>query len=866
MPPLINSKGVNINAIIGVLNALNKLIVELDPKFFVMVFDAKGKNFRHEISSEYKAHRPPMDDELRQQIEPLHKIIKLLGIPLLIVDEVEADDVIATLAKQAEAKNYKTIISSRDKDLAQLVSDKVNMYDVIKNQLIDTTEVIDKYGVHPTQMLDYLSLIGDTSDNIQGVPKCGKVTATKWLTEYKTLDNLLENADKIKGKIGENLRANLDTLDKAKKLIALKFDCKIPIALEDFVLTKPNLAETKEIFIEYELNAWLRRLEQQLELFAKFKDNTNSITPVPPTQQIAPANKIQTPEELQKLLQDLKNITLVFFDINFDAQNINDKTNKLIAIHQVALKIITNDSDICIFFEPNEDTQINFLTKLSLLFEANNIQKIGFNLKPLFHLLINYEIISPENFDAFDDLSLRYYLMDSNINSLNLTSLHNRFLADKIHDEKFLIFAKNRIYSIELLFEYLKTQQNDLQDKLYYEVEKPLTKILLDIEKSGTLIDKKLLEKYSLILKDKINQIEQEVYILAGEEFNLASASQLKKILFEKLQYPISIKTPSGAASTNEEALFILAKEYPIASLMLEHRTLSKIKSTYVEGLLKRLSSHNKVHTHYQQASTLTGRISSTDPNLQSIPSKNPNGRKIREAFICEAGAKIAAFDYSQIELRIMAHLSEDPGLITAFKNNIDIHKATAAEIFAVNLDQVSDNHRRLAKAVNFGLIYGMSEFGLHRQLDISIKEAKEYIKIYFQRFPKIADYMQLTKDFAHSHGYVETILKRRLLLPNLRAKNFQLRAHAERAAINGPMQGSAAEIIKLAMLQVYQTTQDFQAQLLMQVHDELVLSIKNQNLNQAVEAIKQIMESAVQLKVPLIVNYATGDNWDEAH
>lgn len=906
MPPLTNGKGQATGAIFGVINMLGKLIEQYQPEKMAVIFDAKGKTFRHEMYSEYKSHRPPMPEELRTQIEPIHEIVKALGLPLLVIDGVEADDVMGTLAYQATQQQHDTLISTGDKDLAQLVNEHVTLINTMNDTLSTPESVKEKFGVRPDQIIDYLALVGDSADNIPGIPKCGPKTAVKWLTSFGNIDNLVENAPMIGGKIGENLRNNLDQLKLSRELTTIKVDCELPIDLTDINRHEPDMQRLQELFSEYDLRNWLNQVMKGELPFAKSsgaKAHSQTVTKKGGAEiqvEDTPAEKVESDYEtvftqtaFDKWMALIEKADL--FAIDTETTSLDTMQAKIVGIC-LAVKNPEKDGNLACYIPLTHDyegapDQLNIdevLAQLKPILEDETQFKVGQNLKYDWHILQNHGIdLKGMQFDTmlesycFNSVATRHNMDDLALKYLNHRTTHFEEIAGK--GKKQLTFNQIDIdtashYAAEdadITLQLHQTLWTKLQaepalQKVLIDIEMPLMPVLAKVERNGVLLDTDMLAKQSEEISHKLTELEQQAHNIAGEAFNLNSSKQLQKILFENLELPIIKKTPKGQPSTAEPVLVELAEQgHEMPNLILEYRSLAKLKSTYTDSLPKQIDANTgRVHTSYQQAVASTGRLSSTEPNLQNIPIRSAEGRRIRQAFITQPGYKMLAADYSQIELRIMAHLSDDEGLLNAFAQGEDIHKATAAEIFGVALDEVTSEQRRSAKAVNFGLIYGMSAFGLAKQLNVARGVAQEYIDLYFSRYPGVLKYMEETKQNAKDKGYVETLMGRRLYLPDINARNGQLRQYAERTAINAPMQGTAADIIKTAMIKIqnWLDSTDFNITMLMQVHDELVFEVEESQLEAVQAEIKQIMESAIELKVPLIVEIGTGNNWDEAH
>ena len=882
MPELSNNKGEPTGAIYGVVNMMRRLSQSYPNDKIIIVFDAKGKNFRNDLYPEYKANRPPMPEDLAAQIMPLHEILEAMGYPLLIVDGVEADDVIGTLSSQAAEEKIETIISTGDKDMAQLVNEHVTLINTMTDTCMDVDGVVEKFGVPPERIVDYLALIGDTSDNIPGVPKVGPKTAVKWLKEYGSLQGIIENADKIKGKVGESLRNSLDQLPLSYKLATIKCDVDMDIHAKDLTMHVPDKESLKDKFSYYGFRTWYRELENDSANVADSQEKTNNKNTEKNYQTILEKTEFET--WLDKLTQaplfafDTETTSLDYIDAEIVGVSFSVKPG------EAAYVPVAHDYE-------NAPAQLNrdwVLAQLKPLLENPDKKIVGQNLKYDMSVLKNYDItLKGIEFDTM----LESYVLDSVATRHDMDSLAAKYLElETIHFEDIagkgvkqktfnqIELAQAGPYAAEdaditlRLHETLWQQLSETESlkKVFQEIEMPLVPVLSSIERNGVLVDADLLKKQSQEITEKLNDIQKQAYEVAGEEFNLNSPKQIQTIFFEKLSLPVIKKTPKGQPSTAEAVLQELAEEYELPKLILDHRGLSKLKSTYTDRLPEQINAKTgRVHTSYHQAVAATGRLSSTNPNLQNIPIRSAEGRRIRQAFIAPDNCKILAADYSQIELRIMAHLSADEGLLSAFKEGKDIHKSTAAEIFDLELDKVSSEQRRRAKAINFGLIYGMSAFGLARQLGIERGEAQTYMEQYFHRYPGVKQYMEETRERAKDQGYVETIFGRRLYLPEINARNAMRRQYAERTAINAPMQGSAADIIKLAMIKTQQwldAENNSNIKMIMQVHDELVFELPEDALQAAKEKIRDNMQSAATLNVPLIVDIGVGNNWDEAH
>ena len=873
LPDLRSSDGRPTGAIYGVLNMLQKLIKSERPDYLSVVFDTPVKTFRHDIFPEYKANRQKTPEDLIAQIEPLHQAIINLGLPLIAVDGVEADDVIGTLAMEAEKKNIKTLIATGDKDMAQLVTDNIHLIDTMKDIRMGPREVLEKFGILPERFIDYLTLAGDTSDNIPGVEKVGPKTAIKWINEYGSLEGVIQNADQIKGKIGDNLNAALDQLDLFKTLVTIKCDVQTDSNFSDLIIGESNEDLLHEQLSDLGLHGLIKQFDiQSPEKKPDVESNYHTI---------------RTKNELDELIEVMKKAPYISFDT--ETTSLDYMNAELVGV-SIALK--PNEAfyiPINHNYEGVEKQLVEHfvLETLKPFLESDEVPKIGHNLKYDRHILQNLGI---DLKGKLLDTMLFSYVNNSTITRHNLDAVSKRYLnIDPTSYEDVAGKGAKQIpfseVSIEVASEYASedadislklyehieplVQKETKLAKLYSEIEGPLIYTLGDIERNGVLIDSEKLNEQSKELEAKILKLEQKVQKSAGEDFNLGSPKQLQEILYEKLGLPVIKKTPKGQPSTAESVLQELSMDFPIVQDILSYRAISKLKSTYTDKLPKMVNSNTgRVHTSYHQAVTATGRLSSSDPNLQNIPIRSEEGRRIREAFIAPDGYKILAADYSQIELRIMAHLSRDQGLMDAFAKGQDIHQATAAEIFSTNIDEVTANQRRSAKAINFGLIYGMSAFGLSKQLQITRAEAQNYIEQYFDRYPQVKHYMDETKQSAKKMGYVETVFGRRLYLADIESSNYQRRQYAERSAINAPMQGTAADLIKMAMILLHQKIREesFEAKIIMQVHDELVIEVNENQSDELSEITTSVMSEISKLDVDLKVDADIGNNWDEAH
>ena len=887
VPPLTSPQGLPTNAIHGVTNMLRKLLADYHGDYIAVVFDAPGKTFRNDLYADYKAHRPPMPEDLRVQIEPLHTIIRAMGLPLIIESGIEADDVLGVLACRAAEQGHPVIISTGDKDMAQLVNGQIILENTMTNTRMDERGVFDKFAVRPDQIVDYLSLIGDSVDNIPGVPKVGPKTAAKWLADYRTLENLMAHADDIKGKIGENLRNSLGQLPLAKQLTTIRCDLPLPYQLHDLKQQPCDKAELKSLLAELGFSAWLKLLDSTPSSHTNRLDA--AAHPANPSFSAALASNYQTiltEAQFNGWLAKLEQASLFAFDtettsLDYSKAQIVGVSFAVEAGTAAYLPLAHDYPGV-----PNQLDRTTLLARLRPLLENPLKAKVGQNLKYDSHVLANHGITLR---GIAHDTLLASYIVNST-GRHNMDDLAKKYLGlDTIRYEavagkgaKQIGFAEVPIeqatpYAAEdadITLRLHQVLQGSLQQhprllQLYTELEMPLLSVLVRIERNGVLIDTDMLAEQSNQIASQLMSIEQHAHQLAGRVFNLGSPKQIQEILYDELKLPVLKKTPKGQPSTDESVLHELAIDYPLPKKILEHRSLSKLKSTYIDKLPQQVDSlSGRVHTSYHQAVAATGRLSSSDPNLQNIPIRSEEGRKIRQAFIAPSGYKLLAADYSQIELRIMAHLSADAGLVQAFSMGEDIHRATAAEVFGVAPEQVSNDLRRSAKAINFGLIYGMSAFGLAQQLGLSRNQAQAYIDLYFARYPGVKAYMDSIREQAKAQGFVETLLGRRLYLPDINARNAAVRQYAERTAINAPMQGTAADIIKRAMISADAWLQQEQpdAKMIMQVHDELVFEVAEAQVAGCTAKIRAIMCSAAQLDVPLVVDIGVGNNLSLIH
>ena len=881
LPNLMSTKGANTGAIKGVVAMIKKLVLDYPDSAIVVVFDAKGDTFRNELYPEYKANRAKMPDDLREQIAPIHEIIKALGLPLISISGVEADDVIGTMAVQAKAADYDVVISTGDKDMAQLVNENVSLINTMTGVEMNIDGVVEKFGVRPDQIIDYLALVGDTADNIPGVPKCGPKTAVKWLTEYSTLKGVMDNADAVKGKVGEYLRESLAHLPLSYELATIKLDVVLDEDIKEMHPRAPDKAALKTLYTEYEFRQWNEELADGIEAPASISTEDSEI------QASREYDVVFQASEFEQWLEKLSSAEMITFDtettsLDYMAAELVGVSFAVVAGEAAYVPIAHNYEGA-----PTQLSLDTVLRGIKPILEDPSIKKIGQNMKYDMSVMGKYGVeIRGLAFDTMlesyvlNSVASRHNMDDLALKYLGRTTIHFEDIAGK--GAKQLTF--NQI-DLEVAGEYAaedaditlqlhqtiwpRLSESEKLRSVFEKIELPLVGVLSRIERNGVLLDTGLLAKHSEALAVRIVELEEEAYSLAGEEFNLGSPKQLQQIFFEKLKLPVIRKTPKGQPSTAEPVLQELAHDYPLPKVIMEYRGLTKLKSTYTDQLPKQVhESTGRVHTSYHQAVAATGRLSSKDPNLQNIPIRTEEGRRVRKAFIAAPGYKLIAADYSQIELRIMAHLSKDDGLLKAFKDGLDIHSATASEVFGHPIEQVKDFERRSAKAINFGLIYGMSAFGLARQLSIPRGDAQDYIDLYFERYPGVRAYMDSVREQAAGDGYVETIFGRRLYLPDITASNFQRRQGAERAAINAPMQGSAADIIKLAMIDVDSWLMDsgIDAKMIMQVHDELVLEVREDLVPKVMAVVDEKMSSAAKLDVPLVVESGMGDNWEVAH
>lgn len=875
LPPLTNTQGEPTGAIYGVINMIRRLLKDYSPTHIAVVFDDKGKTFRSDIYKEYKANRPPMPDELACQIQPIHDIIRAMGLPVIVTPGVEADDVIGTLADAACAAGYETVISTGDKDLAQLVNDKVTLINTMTSETLDIDGVTAKFGLPPERIVDYLTLMGDKVDNVPGIPKVGPKTAVKWLTEYGTLEGVIEHANDIKGKVGENLREHLDMLPTSKSLVTIQREVPLSVQVEDLVVQSADNALLADWFTRFEFKNWLSEVQSDGQAAPE-----NNAEPVE-------YQCILTKKEFNDWLNTISKTQLLCFDT--ETTSLNYMQAELVGLSFATPETEAVYIPVAHDYEgaPDQCDRNWVLEQLKPLLQNPDIKKLGQNLKYDMSVLARYDI--DVQGVAFDTM-LESYVTNASATRHDMDSLALKYLGkETIHFEDIAGKGKQQKTFNEIALEEATPYAAEdadvtlaLHNKLWPDLEKdaalktifnqiemPLVPVLSKMERTGVLIDRKMLENQSQHLAKRLSELEADAFEQAGSEFNLASPKQLQEILFEKMGLPVLKKTPKGQASTSEEVLQELALSFDLPKLILEYRSLSKLKSTYTDKLPEQIDTNTgRVHTSYHQAVTATGRLSSSDPNLQNIPIRTEEGRHIRKAFIAPEDHLILAADYSQIELRIMAHLSKDKSLLSAFEQGLDIHSATAAEIFSVDLEAVTPDQRRSAKAINFGLIYGMSAFGLAKQIGVDRASAQGYIDVYFSRYPGVHNYMESTREQVRETGHVETLFGRRLYLPEIHSSNKMRQMAAERAAINAPMQGTAADIIKRAMISVHQWIIDesIPARMIMQVHDELVFEVTQSEAKAIAEQVADKMAQAADLSVPLIASTGIGINWDEAH
>jgi DNA polymerase-1 len=881
LPPLTTSRGEPTGAVYGVINMLRSLVAEYRPPYLAVVFDARGKTFRDDLFAEYKANRAPMPDELAAQIEPLHALVKALGLPLLEVAGVEADDVIGTLARRAAAEGMETLISTGDKDMAQLVDSHITLVNTMSHSVLDRDGVVEKFGVPPERIVDLLALMGDSSDNIPGIPRVGPKTAARWLNDYGSLDALITRASEITGKVGDSLRDNLDTLALSRRLATIHCDVELDVEPRDLRPGNPDVGQLRDCYTRLEFSRWLRELDGDASAVTVARTDS-------PTTFTANYETVLTGAQLDAWVSRLNAAELVAFDT--ETTSLNYMNARIVGVSfavtagEAAYVPLAHDYAGA----PEQLERDAVLARLRPLLEDPHCHKVGHHIKFDRNVLANHGItLDGIRFDTM----LESYVLDSTATRHDMDSVALKYLGhttityEEVAGKGASQLGFNQVpieqaapYAAEDADVTLRLHQtmwpmlakSPALETIYREIELPLVTVLSDMEQAGVAIDTAMLGRQSRELAQRIITIEQEAHREAGQAFNLGSPKQIQEILYEKLRLPVLARTPKGVPSTAETVLQDLALDYPLPRLILEHRSLSKLKSTYTDRLPEQIDPKSgRVHTSYHQAVATTGRLSSSDPNLQNIPVRTEEGRRIRQAFVARRGYALLSADYSQIELRIMAHLSADEGLLHAFADGADIHRATAAEVFGMPPEAITADQRRSAKAINFGLIYGMSAFGLARQLGIARGAAQEYIDLYFARYPGVRAYMEATRRQAREQGYVETVFGRRLYLPDIKASNSQRRSAAERTAINAPMQGTAADIIKRAMIRLHgwiKSQHTLDMIMIMQVHDELVFEVSESQVDEAGGRVRKLMVDAADLKVPLVVDIGSGRNWDEAH
>lgn len=886
MPDLRGPDGGPTGALYGMINMLRRMRKEVTAEYSACVFDAKGKTFRDDWYPDYKANRPSMPDDLSRQIEPIHVAVRALGWPLLMIDGVEADDVIGTLCTEAEKRGMNVIVSTGDKDLAQLVSDHVTLINTMTNEKLDRAGVLAKFGVPPERIVDYLSLIGDTVDNVPGVEKCGPKTALKWLSQFESLDGIVAHADEIKGAVGDNLRRALDFLPMARKLVTVERHCDLTehlASIEENLQSRPeSREELRDVFTRHGFKTWLR----EVEIADAVEGPETDVPPALSVDHERHYETVQTWEQFDAWLQKINAAELTSFDT--ETTSLDPMTAQIVGLslsveagHAAYVPLAHRGPDAPVQLPRDE-----VLARLKPWLESAEHKKVGQHLKYDEQVLANYGI---EMRGVEHDTLLQSYVLESHrphdmdnlaLRHLGIKTIKYEDVAgkgaqqigfDEVALDKAAEYAAEDADVTLRLHQALHPQlaAEEALEHVYRDIEMPTSRVLRKMERTGVLIDAEKLRQQSSEIAARLIQLESEAYVLAGGEFNLGSPKQIGQIFFERLELPVVKKTPSGAPSTDEEVLQKLAEDYPLPKILLEHRGLSKLKSTYTDKLPRMVNATTgRVHTNYAQAVAVTGRLASNDPNLQNIPVRTVEGRRIREAFIAPPGHKLVSADYSQIELRIMAHISGDESLLRAFSQGEDIHRATAAEIFSVTPLEVSNDQRRVAKVINFGLIYGMSSFGLASNLGITRDAAKLYIDRYFARYPGVARYMDETRLSAKAKGYVETVFGRRLWLPEINGGNGPRRQAAERAAINAPMQGTAADLIKLSMIAVQKWIEQSRigTRMIMQVHDELILEVPDAELSEVRQRLPELMCGVAALKVPLVAEVGAGLNWEEAH
>jgi len=879
LPPLTTSRGLPTGAIYGVMSMLKKLIQTYNPDNMTIVFDSREKNFRHTLFEPYKANRLSMPEELQQQIEPLFGLIRAMGLPLLVLPGIEADDIIGTLAMEAKKQGFFTLISTSDKDFAQLVDDSITLINTMSQEVLDRAGVFEKFSVPPEKIVDYLTLMGDSIDNIPGIPTVGPKTAVKWLEKYGTLENIIQHASEISGKVGENLRNNLEKLPLFRQLVLIDTTLSLPYHPHDLKIQPSNPEVVQTLLEELEFKRWLQDFKESREQIAHEVDKEENVSGIE-------YQLLLTEAEFEDWLSHLK--TVDQFSFSLELSDLNNKSSKLVGFSfstcpgKATYIPCGHDAFNCQKQLPTDW----LLERLKPVFECKKPFKIGHDLKESILILANQGIqVQGMQYDTM----LESYVLDSAGSRHDLNTLSKKYLGYQMIERETIVgrgakaIQLNEV-TIEQAMPYcgeiaevILRMHSCFSEKLtlcpslqtvFETIEMPLIPVLARMEQAGVLIDAEQLHKQSQELGACLQKLEKEAFDLSGQSFNLNSPKQLQSILFDRLKLPVLEKTPTGQPSTAESVLQKLSEQFPLPKIVLEYRSLSKLKSTYTDKLPQQIDlKTGRIHTSYHQAVTSTGRLSSSDPNLQNIPIRSEEGRKIRSAFIAAPTCKIVSVDYSQIELRIMAHLSQDPGLIEAFNQDDDIHRSTAANVFGVSLEAVTVDQRRSAKAINFGLLYGMSAFGLARQLAIEHAEAERHMERYFSCFPIVKTFMEQIRQQALERGYVETLFGRRLYLPDLQSRNQALRRAAERAAVNAPMQGSNADIIKLAMIELnlWIREADIPVQMIMQVHDELVFEIAESFVEEAIQKIRRIMENTVNLTVKLCIEVGVGDNWEQA-
>ena len=871
LPPLTNSKNQPTGAIKGVISMIKKILIDHPESPLAVVFDAKGKTFRHDMYSEYKANRPPMPEDLVQQIEPIHQIISLMGIKLIMITGVEADDVIGTLAEQARQKKLNAVISTGDKDMTQLVCENVSVVNTMSGELLDESGVLKKFGVGPELITDYLALIGDKSDNVPGVDKVGPKTAVKWLNEYSDIQGVKENSESIGGKVGENLRSSIEMLDLAHELVKIKTDVELELGIEDLARLEPDTEKLTEIYKELEFNAWLQEVPEKKTTTTKVNSSYICISSQDLLEKV-----IKNASKAKTIAIDTETTGLDYMDTDLVGISLSYKPGEAYyipinhhddTVNQLKLNVVLDA------LKPVLESSKNKIIGQNIKFDRNVLSKYGINISSIKNdtMMMSYVLDASATRHNLDALS-SYYL---NYKTSTFEDVAGKGVKqvtfDQVPIEEATHYAAEDADITLRLYEELNPKLESVASlkKLNDEIEIPLIEVLSEMEQNGAILNSKILNSQSKDLENRIKKLEKKAYEIAGEEFNLGSTKQLREIFFDKLNYRVVKKTPGGQPSTDEKVLVELAEEYELPGVLLEHRTLSKLKSTYTDKLPGQISeTTGKVHTSFHQAVTTTGRLSSSDPNLQNIPIRTEDGRRIRQAFEPSKGHRFISADYSQIELRIMAHISKDVGLLQAFQEGEDVHSKTASEVFDVAIEEVTADLRRNAKAINFGLIYGISAFGLGKQLGISRNLAAEYMAMYFEKYPGVKKYMESTKDFASQNGYVETLFGRRLYLRDINASNAIRRQASERAAINAPVQGTAADIMKIAMIKTHQAikAENVKAKLILQVHDELILDTPKKEIDSVINLLTDSMMGAASLDVPLEIDVGVGDNWDQAH